>query len=41
MTKVASDKRSPILKNICKRLRLEMLYKKAVLKIFAIFTGRN
>ena len=38
MTKVASDKRSPVLKNICKRLRLEVFYKKAVLKIFAIFT---
>ena len=30
-----------ILKNICKRLLLEVFYKKAVLKNFALFTGRK
>ena len=38
MTKVASDKCSPIVKNIRKRLLLEMLYKTTVLKNFVIFT---
>ena len=37
MTKVAGDKCSPIVKNIRKRLLLEVLYK-TVLKYFAIFT---
>ena len=38
MTKVASDKCSPIVKNNRKRLPLEVFYKTAVLKNFAIFT---
>ena len=38
MTKVARDKCSAIVKNIRKRLLLEVLYKTAVLKNFAIFT---
>ena len=38
MTKVASDKCSAIVKNIRKRLLLEVFYKTAVLKNFAIFT---
>ena len=38
MTKVASNKCSPIVKNILKRLLLEVFYKIAVLKNFAIFT---
>ena len=38
MTKVASDKFSPIVKNIRIRLLLEVFYKIAVLKNFAIFT---
>ena len=38
MTKVASDKCSPIVKNIRKRLLLEVFYETAVLKNFAIFT---
>ena len=38
MTKVASDKCSPIVKNIRKRLLLEVLYKTTVLKNFVIFT---
>ena len=33
--------RTSILKNICERLLLEMFYKKAVLKNFAIFIGRK
>ena len=33
--------RTPILKNICKRLLLEVVYKKAVLKNFAIFIRRK
>ena len=33
--------RTSILKNISERLLLEMFYKKAVLKNFAIFTGRK
>ena len=33
--------RVSILKNICKRLLLEVFYKKAVLKNFTIFTGRK
>ena len=39
--KFAKLLRTPILKNICKRLLLEVFYKKAVLKNFAIFTGRK
>ena len=35
MTKVASDKSSPTVKNIRKRLLLEFFYKKAVLKNFS------
>ena len=31
--------RASLLKNICKRLLLEVFYKKAVLKYFTIFTG--
>ena len=38
MTKVAGDKCSPIVKNIRKRLLLEVLYEKDVVKYFAIFT---
>ena len=38
MMKVASNKCSPIVKNIRKRLLLEVFYKKAALKNFAIFT---
>ena len=33
--------RASILKNICKRLLLEVFYNKAVLKNFTIFTGRK
>ena len=33
--------RIPILRNICKRLLLEVFMKKAVPKNFAIFTGRK
>ena len=39
--KFATLLRTPILKNICKRLLLEVFFKKAVLKNFAIFTGRK
>ena len=39
--KFAKLLRTPILKNICKRLLLEVFYKKAVLKNFAIFIGRK
>ena len=39
--KFAKLLRAPILKNICKRLHLEVSYKKAVLKSFAILTGRK
>ena len=39
--KFAKVLRTPILKNICERLPLEVFYKKAVLKNFAIFTGRK
>ena len=38
MTKVASDKCSSIVKNIRKRLLLEVFDKKAALKNFATFT---
>ena len=38
--KFAKLLRIPILKNICKQLPLEV-YEKAVLKNFAIFTGRK
>ena len=31
--------RIPILRNICKRLLLDVFYKKAVLKTFTVFTG--
>ena len=37
--KFAEHLTAPILKNICKRLLLELFYKKAFLKNFAIFTG--
>ena len=33
--------RTPILKNICKQLLLEVVYKNAVLKNFAIFVRRK
>ena len=39
--KFAKLLRTPFFKNICKRLLLEVFYKKAVLKNFAIFTGRK
>ena len=39
--KFAKLLRTPILKNICKRLLLEVFYKKAVLKNFAMFIGRK
>ena len=37
MTKVTSDKCSPIVKSIHKRLLLEVFYNAAVLENFAIF----
>ena len=39
--KFAKLLRTSILKNICKRLLLEVFYKKAVLKNFAIFIGQK